>query len=119
MDEVKIKMPENNENIVQDIDKDHVEDGHDHDPVEPEQLQEVEEDRQVGNVSIKVDAKYLTHGAPASILFLILLGIGAGQGKIQSIAQFRYPDSLASTKLYSPTHNPDSLRFERPQYLRK
>ncbi|CAB3981098.1 multidrug resistance-associated 9 isoform X1, partial [Paramuricea clavata] len=64
--------------VDENIDKDHVEDGDD--PVQQEQLHEVEEDRQVGNVSIKVDAKYFTHGAPASILFLILLGIGAGQG---------------------------------------
>jgi hypothetical protein len=74
-------MPEHNENIVKHIDDDphHVEDGDD--PAQTEQLREAEEDRQVGNVSIKVHAKYFTHGAPMTILFLILLAIVAGQGK--------------------------------------
>ena len=46
-----------------------------------EQLREAKEDRQIGNVSVKTYAKYFMHGAPMILLALILLTIGAGQGK--------------------------------------
>jgi hypothetical protein len=81
VEEVTKVIPEHNENNVKHIDDDphHVEDGDD--PAQTEQLREAEEDRQVGNVSSKVHAKYFTHGAPVSILFLMLLANVAGQGK--------------------------------------
>jgi hypothetical protein len=77
VEEVKKEMPESNENIAKDIDEDphHLEDGDD--PAQAERLCEAEEDRQVGNVSTKIHAKYFTHGAPVPILLLILLAIVA------------------------------------------
>ena len=50
------------------------------DLVNAEQLREAKEDRQIGSVSVKTYAKYFLHGAPAILLVLILLVIGAGQG---------------------------------------
>lgn len=48
--------------------------------VNAEQLHEAKEDRKMGSVSFKTYAKYLMHGAPAILLLLILLVIGASQG---------------------------------------
>lgn len=45
-----------------------------------QRLGEAEEEREVGSVSFKVDAKYFMFGAPALVLLLILLTIIAGQG---------------------------------------
>ena len=51
------------------------------DPVIAENLREAKEDRQFGSVSLTIYAKYFKHGAPAIFILLILLLVGAGQGR--------------------------------------
>jgi hypothetical protein len=43
------------------------------------------DDRKLGSVSFKVDAKYFMFGAPVLVLLLIILIIVTGQGKINSV----------------------------------
>jgi hypothetical protein len=86
VEEILKKMPEietreKKENSVKETGKERPDVEGNDDIAQVEQLREAEEDRQVGNVSFNVDTKYFMHGAPASILFLVLLAIGAAQGK--------------------------------------
>ena len=76
----ELEIPENKENTIQETGEDS-EHELDEDLAEGEQLREAEEDREQGNVSFKVDAKYFMFGAPALMLLLMLLIIMAAQGK--------------------------------------
>jgi hypothetical protein len=86
----EIETPENKEDRMKETDKEHPDVEDNDDLTQTGQLREAEEDRQVGNVSFKVHAKYFMHGAPASILFLVLIAIGAAQGKTKCSATYRY-----------------------------
>lgn len=86
VEEVKKDIPEieiadNKENEVQETDDEshywETDDG----LSEAKELREAKEDRQVGNVSFNVDAKYFMFGAPALVLLLMLLIVVAGQGE--------------------------------------
>ena len=59
----------------------------DHDNVNAQKLLGTKEDRQVGSVSLKVNAKYFTHGAPVFVLLLILLTAGIGKGKSKIVSK--------------------------------
>ena len=86
MEEVKkevtdLEIVENPVNTTQESEEEDESSGTDNDVAEAEQLREAEEDREVGTVSFNVDAKYFMFGAPALMLFLMLLIIIASQGK--------------------------------------
>ena len=70
---------------------------------EAEQLREAEEDREVGSVSLNVDAKYFMFGAPALMLLLILLIIVTGQGKIDSTNEYTV-DEETSNNIFVSLH---------------
>ena len=90
VEEVKKDIPElevaaNKDNTAQVTEEESEHAEADDDLAEAEQLHEAVDDRKLGSVPFKVDAKYFMFGASVLVLLLILLIIVTGQGKINSV----------------------------------